>query len=278
MERDSAARNSRTPVFPTALDRGLDVLESVLAESPETGLGAIASSTGLPKPTVHRILGVLVRRGYAATAGHGRYGPGAQVFTSAGLAQEAWDYSRVARPLLEELRSNTCDTIHLGRRLGDEAVYVDKWEGSRPFQMTSGIGMRLPLHCTAIGKAILAFAADRDQLLSRLRLDDRARRTITDLGDLVVELDSVRRRKFALDNEENEDGVLCVGAPVFDYRGVVVGAISVSAPAFSFKEEDARALAPLIIEAADEVSLALGAPRALLLNSPREPSLAACAP
>jgi DNA-binding IclR family transcriptional regulator len=106
-------------------------------------------------------------------------------------------------------------------------------------------------------------------------LDDRTRRTITDRGDLVVEIGTVRLRKFALDNGENEDGVLCVGAPVFDYRGVVVGAISVSAPAFFFKEEEARALAPLVIEAADEVSLALGTPRELLLNSPGEPSLAA---
>jgi DNA-binding IclR family transcriptional regulator len=265
VEFDSGAQNTIERVLAlTALDRGLDVLESVLADAPETPLAAVATRTGLPKPTVHRILGILVRRGYATSAGNGRYGPGPQVFAGAGFANDALRYPGLTGPHLQRLRASTSDTIHLGHRLGDEAVYLDKLDGSRPYRMASVIGMRLALHSSAIGKAILAFAADRDSLLGRLNLESHTRKTITDLPTLVAQLGVVRLCGYAIDDEENEDGIRCIGAPVFDYRGDSVGALSVSAPALAFTTQDAISLAPELIAAADAVSSAIGGTRGAL--------------
>jgi DNA-binding IclR family transcriptional regulator len=259
MEGSSAQRNpSRPRPGTTALDRSLDVLESILANAPEVRLATVAAQTGFPKATVHRIIAVWARRGYVASTRRGSYGPGAQLFTAAGMAHAALDYSRVALPLLSRLRDYTDDTIHLGLRLGDEAVYVHKLEARRPYHMVSVVGMTLSLHCTAIGKAILAHATDREQVLRRLRLEERTSQTITDRGKLKADLNTARRRGFAIDDEENEEGVRCVGAPVFDYHGEVVGAISVSAPAVVFSLDQAIALGPHLIETSTAVSLALG--------------------
>jgi DNA-binding IclR family transcriptional regulator len=127
--------------------------------------------------------------------------------------------------------------------------------------MASIIGMRLALHSSAMGKAILAFAADRDPLLGRLNLASHTRKTITDLPTLVAELDAVRLRGYAVDDEENEDGIRCIAAPVFDYRGDSVGAVSVSAPAVAFTTQEAISLAPEIMAAADAISSAIGGAR-----------------
>lgn len=261
MEARSVPRNDPAQGKPlSALDRSLDVLEAVLAEAPDAALASIAVRTGLPKPTVHRILGVLTRRKYVTAIGRGRYSPGVKVLTAAGLAHAAIDYTRVVYPHLQRLREHTVDTIHVGLLLGDHAVYVAKFEGTRPYRMVSAVGMRLALHSTAIGKAILAYAPDRNQLLDRITLEAHTLKTITDVPVLQAALDEVLRRGFAIDDEENEEGVRCIGAPVFGYRGEILGAISVSAPAIVFTLTDALALAPEVMAAANAVSMELGAP------------------
>lgn len=244
---------------PTVLDRGLDVLEALLAEAPSASLDSLAARVGMPKPTLHRILATLVRRGYAVQTLRGTYGPGAQVFTGAGWAHRAIDYSQISRPFLQQLRERTNDTVHFGLRIGDEVIYTEKLEAHRPYRMVSRIGTRLSLHCTAIGKVILAYSSDSATLLETLSLPRHTSNTITDMTVLAEALHSIRLHGFAIDDEENEDGVRCVGAPVFDYRGEAIGAISVSAPAILLDSNAAVALAPEVIAAAGGLSVALGA-------------------
>jgi IclR family acetate operon transcriptional repressor len=128
--------------------------------------------------------------------------------------------------------------------------------------MASKLGDPLQLHCTAIGKAILANlpAERRDELLQGHSLPRRTENTITSHSKLKAELRDVRRQGFAHDDEENEVNVRCVGAPVFDAHADVIGAISISAPTFELSKEAALALAPAVMEAGRSVSLALGAP------------------
>lgn len=254
-----------------ALDRVLDVLESVLQSSTEASLAEIASRTCLPKPTAHRILGGLATRGYVSSLRHGHYGPGPQAFVLAGLANAVRDYAVIARPALDELRLHTDDTIHLALLVGKEAVYVEKLEGNRPYHSASKIGLHLPLHCTAIGKAILAELPGPvcEEFLRALPLPRRTQGTLTDVSQLRDELEVTRARRFAIDDEENEVGIRCVGSAFLDHHGAVVGAVSVSAPAFTLSVADAMDLGTDVLEAATTVSGALGAPLTQLRVPPR---------
>lgn len=225
-----------------------------------TTLADIAAHAGLAKATAHRILAGLARRGYVDAYERGRYGPGPQTFVLAGMANAVHDYAAIAGPAVRELRAHTSDTIHIALRVGDVAVYIDKSEGKRAYNSASKVGFPLPLHCTAIGKAILAALSgpDLDELLGRLPLVRRTPRTITDPSALRRELAATRARGFALDEEENEATIRCVGAAFRDFRGRVLGAISVSGPTFMISTEEAIALGPCVAGAAASITAALG--------------------
>lgn len=277
MKVHSMERNSSRGLIPSdALNRVLDVLESVVKNGSDTTLAQIAAHAAVPKPTAHRILMGLARRGYVRSWEHGHYGPGPQVFVLAGMANAMRDYAVIARPALGELRTHTKDTIHLGLLVGEEAVYIEKLDGDRPYRMVSKLGMHLYLHCTGIGKAILAALPDpvRDELVERLPLPGRTPRTLTDRSALRKELVLTRARQYAIDDEENEAGIRCVAAAFRDHNGVVVGAVSVSAPAFLMSLGQATVLGPAVLKAANEVSLALGAsPRSFITAPPTRQAL-----
>lgn len=243
-----------------AVERTLSVLEAL---GRPRRLAEIAELTALPKPTVHRILQVLVARGFARDEDGGVYAAGPRVLTVAGEALSELDLATAARPLLRELQAHTGGTVHLALRTGDEAVYVEKVEGDEPYRMASRVGGRLPLHSTAIGKAVLGHLPDgeRDELVARLPLERRTEHTLVDPGALRAELERVRAQGYALDDEENELGVRCVAAPISDNRGRVVGGLSVSSLVYVLSRADAERLAPEIVRAAGELSQLLGAPR-----------------
>ncbi len=243
----------------TAADKTLDVLEALAEHS---RIVDIATTTGLRKPTVHRILQTLVERGFARTNGQGDYVGGPRVLSLAGKLLQRLDLAQQARPLLHDLQVRTGWTVHLALLSGDEAVYVAKLEGDKPYHLASQVGMRLSLHCTSIGKAILAAMPDAEvrAVMARTGMPARTPNTRTDVAALLDELSAVRTRGYAEDHEENEDGVCAVGAPVFDHAGQVAGAISVAAlvhlPANGSVDERGR----MVMATAETVSGELGAP------------------
>jgi len=246
----------------SSIDKALAVLEAVAEHH---RLTEIAAAAGVSKSTAHRILQSLVEWGFARPDGSGGYEPGPRILTLAARAMSRFDPARQAAGALRALHDRTGHTVHFAIRDGDEAVYVEKLEGRRPYQMTSRVGMGLRLHSTAIGKAILARLPDEEVLAiaARTRLEPRTPNTLTSDEDLLADLAAVRARGYALDDEENEPGVRCVAAAVFDHTGRVLGGISVSALALDASREEMEALGPEVVAAAREVSLALGAPAAV---------------
>jgi IclR family acetate operon transcriptional repressor len=234
------------------------VLES-LAE--ERRLSDIARGTGLPTSTVHRILQELVALGWAREDADRGYSLGARLLALAGRASDDSDLARAARPALRALCERTGYTVHFGVRSGDEMVYVDKLEGRRAYRMRSRIGLSVPLHCTAIGKAILAALPDEEVRLiaQRTGLPRRTPHTLGSIDNLLAHLATTRARGWALDDEENELHTRCLATAVVDHRGVAIGAVSLSALVFDFDRERVRRLAPLVMQTAREVSAALGA-------------------
>ncbi|MEU4447635.1 IclR family transcriptional regulator [Actinosynnema sp. NPDC050801] len=240
----------------SAAEKTLSVLEALADHS---RIADIADASGLPKPTVHRILQTLVRRGFARADGRGGYLGGPRILSLAGRFLQRLDVAEHLRPTLRDLQERTGWTVHLALLSGDEAVYVAKLEGARPYHLASRVGMSLRLHCTSIGKAILAALADDEvrALVRRTGLPARTGRTITDQDALLAELAVVRERGYAEDHEENEAGVRAIGAAVFDHGGEVVG--GVSAAALVDLAEAPRDLPELVVRAAAEMSRALGA-------------------
>jgi IclR family transcriptional regulator, acetate operon repressor len=244
----------------SAADKTLYVLEALADHS---RIADIAAASGLPKPTVHRILQTLVRRGFALTDGRGEYVGGPRILSLAGRFMQRFDLAERVRPILRELQERTEWTVHLALLSGDEAVYVAKLEGAKPYHLASRVGMSLRLHCTSIGKAILATMPDAEvrALLRRAGMGARTPHTLTDEDLLLKDLAGVRRRGYAEDHEENEAGVCAVGAAVFDHTGQVIGAVSAAALVYLAEEEGwAAARGNLVRQAAVAVSHTLGAP------------------
>lgn len=234
----------------------MTVLEA-LAE--HTRVADIAKGTDLPKATVHRILQTLVRHGFARTDGQGEYTGGPRILSLAGRFLQRLDIAEQVRPILRDLQERTGWTVHLAVLSGDEAVYVAKLEGAQPYTLASRVGMSLRLHCTSIGKSILATMADDDvrALVARAGMPARTENTHTDVDALLADLAGVRTRGYAEDREENEAGVRAVGAAVFDHTGSVLGAVS--AAALAYQDEPTQARGALVKQAAADVSRALGA-------------------
>lgn len=242
----------------SAIAKMVTVLEA-LAE--EHGISGIARRTGLPVSTVHRILQELNQLGWVRNDGEQGYLLGARLLSLAGQAADSDTVARVAHPVLNRLSEQCGYAVHFAVRSGDEAVYVDKVEGQRAYRMRSRIGLAIRLHCTAIGKAVLAnLAADEVRaILSRTGMPAMTPRTITNPGKMLDHLATVRAHGCAVDDEENEDGIRCVGAAVVDHRGVTIGGLSVSGLAFEVDADRVQQLVPLVRNAADTVSGLLGA-------------------
>lgn len=245
----------------SSIDKALAVLEAIAEHHRVTDIAAV---TGVSKSTVHRILQSLVEWGFARSDGSGGYEPGPRILTLAGRVMTRFDPARQAADALKALHERTGYTTHFAIRSGDEAVYVQKLEGRRPYQMPSRVGMSLRLHSTAIGKSILAHLAEDEvrAIAERTGLSPLTPNTLTTTEALLEHLVRVRASGYAVDEEENVPGVLCVGAPVFDHTGQVLGGISISALAMDMSRADLELLAPEVVKAAREVSLALGAPGA----------------
>lgn len=254
------ADDGSTARVANSTTKTMHVLEGLLLSDGSAQLADIARRCSLPKPTVHRILQTLVADAYVQADGEGRYAAGPRLLVLAGRVLQRRDYQSVGQPILRTLQSRTGHTVHFAILAGHEAVYVDKVEPREAYQMASRVGMRIPLHCTAIGKAVLA-ASPRDYLEDHLRsvsLTKRTDRTLVTKAALRDEMARIREVGYAIDEEENEANVRCVGAAVVDHLGHAIGGISVSSLTFRLPPEEAHSLGPVVRAAAQEISTAMG--------------------
>jgi DNA-binding IclR family transcriptional regulator len=241
----------------TAIGKVAAVVEALASER---RIADIAKATGLAGSTVHRILRELVDLGWARDDGERGYLLGARLLSLAGQASNRNTLSRIAHPILRDLGARTGHTVHFALLSGDEAVYIDKIEGRGSYHMRSRIGLAIPLHCTAIGKAILSSMSDEElrATLDRTGTERRTEHTITDRAALVAHLAVVRKRGYAVDDEENELHTRCIGTVVIDHRGLPLGGISLSALAFDLARERVDRFASLVVAAGAAVSQAIG--------------------
>jgi DNA-binding IclR family transcriptional regulator len=170
------------------------------------------------------------------------------------------DVRERAEPFLRRLVVETGETAHIALLSGGEMLSVINVESRKKLRTPTTVGGRTPVHCTAVGKAVLAYLPDHELelLLARLRFERFTRRTITTRRALRAELDRVRALGYAVDNEEIEEGLRCVGAPIRDSAGRVAAAISVAGPVFRMTDERLPELSRSVVEAARDLSADLG--------------------
>lgn len=243
-----------------SVDRAMAILDILEAAGQGLGVTEIGARVGLHKSTVYRLLATLARRGYVEQdPDTERYALGLRLIELGGAVLDRLELRDLARPFLKRLMETSQEVAHLVVLQGGEVVYIDKVECPGPIRMYSQLGRRAPAHATAVGKAILAYLppAEAEAIINR-GLARRTPYTITDPDRLRAELALVRQRGYAFDNEENELGIRCVGGPIFNHRGKVVAAFSVSGLAVRMAQEKMEKLAALVRRTSQEISAKLG--------------------
>ncbi len=252
IRRDGSARAS----VSSTVSKAISILD-ILAFKAEAGvsLAELCTLVEIPKSSTHRYLVTLQELGLAERKSDDRYYLGTKIIELAGAYLLKSDLRSDSQEALNDLSEMTGETVHLAVPSGTEVVYIAKVESKHALSMFSHLGARLPMHCTALGKAILAFSS-RHELHSVLTepLITRTPNSITSVEALQDELALIRTRGYAIDNEENEMGIRCVGAAIFDYTTRPIGAISVSAPSARMDERRCNLLGPLVQRAAQKIS------------------------
>jgi IclR family transcriptional regulator, KDG regulon repressor len=241
--------------------RALTLLEALGDRGGEIGIADLSKRVGLHVSTTHRILGTLIERGYARqNPDTGRYALGAKALHLADSYLGQVDLRRVARSILERLSRETGETANIVILDGREVLYLDKAESHQTLRIFSRIGHRAPLHCTAVGKVLLAYRSkeEADALLGAGPLEALTGHTITSPSQLRQELDKIRDQGFALDREECEEETCCIAVPIRNARGGVEASLSISAPAVRLTPRRMEELIPLMIRTGQEVSVQVG--------------------
>jgi DNA-binding IclR family transcriptional regulator len=242
------------------LDRTIGVLQAVADSETDLPAADIARQLRLHKSTVHRLLVVLESYRLIKKGPEGAYGLGTRLIELGECAIARLKLSEYAEPHLRELAEQTGEGAHVTILNGSELLSIAHVEGRWALHSLTRTGQRTQIHCTAAGKAVLAFLSDEacDDLLGRLQLKRNTRRTMVKPSAIKMDLMRVRELGYAVDDEEFEEGLRCVSAPIFDHRGHVVASLSMAAPVFRLRKERVPQVARLVVAAAQGLSDDLG--------------------
>ena len=242
-----------------SVERIFQLIESLAAHPAGAGLQRLAQDTDLAKSTVHRLLASLVSLGYAAQDENGRYRLTLKMFELSSGIVNSMDIMDVAKVHLERLAQRTGEAVHLVIRDGQDIVYIYKTE-SGPMRMSSRVGLRSPLYCTGVGKAILATlpADEVTNIWQHATPQKLTAHTIVEFDALQAQLAEVRTNGYAIDDEENELGVRCVAVAIPGVGGRADSAFSISGLAPYMTPERIRRIATLAQDARTDIMADLG--------------------
>jgi IclR family KDG regulon transcriptional repressor len=243
-----------------ALERAFDILELLSKEQHGLALTEIGNRLELHKSTVYRLLYVLKQRGYIEKTPQGHYRLGLEFIELSSLFLNNLELKTEAQPVLRELSGRTGNTVFLATLLEDQVVYIDKMETFNSLRKYSIIGRRAPLYCTALGKAMLTGKSDAEirELFGGRNLAAFTPGTLTDVERIVQEVSRTRERGWSIDDQEYEQGLRCIGAPISDYRSQVIAAVSTSGFVSMIPEHKIEELAAYLKKAALDISRRMG--------------------
>ncbi len=240
--------------------RAIKILESFNSEQ-GMSVTEISKRLKFPKSSVHEILATLVTEGILEKDyNNNNYHLGLKLFELGNKARSNLEIRRIATPYLKRLNTELDETVHLTVLDNWEVLYIECFESTKRLRTYSVIGVRAPLHCTAVGKAIMAFLpqADIETIIRTKGLQRFTENTIAERELLLEELEKIVHNGYAIDNMEHEEGVRCVGAPIRNYYGAVFASISVSGPSQRIKTEKVPGIAKMVISITGEISKKMG--------------------
>jgi DNA-binding IclR family transcriptional regulator len=246
--------------FSQTVLKALLVLECVADADRPLSAAEVAKLCKISRPTAYRLLSTLAVRDYVTQVNGPYFRLGTQALSLSKKLLDSIDLPDLARPYLRELGDATNETVYLSTLQDAEILYIAKVESTQSIRTSCFIGTRNNLYSTSMGKAVLAFlpAAEQARLIEQIDLMPLTSKTIVNRDALVEELANIRKRRYAIDDEENEAGVRCVGAPIFDRTGRVIAAISVSAPAYRFSIHHVEEVSSLVLDITSTISARLG--------------------
>lgn len=244
----------------SSVANSIRLLTSFSGEEEELGITTLAGRLRLAKSTVHRLAATLTSAGFLEqNAETGKYRLGVALFELGALVRRRMDVANEARPKLRELLEKTGETVQLGIVDHYSVLYVYEMESPRAIRMAAAVGGRAPLHCTAVGKVLLAFQApDFVKAVIERGLTGYTSKTATRREAVLAMLDEVRSREHAVDDEESESGLRAIAAPVRNHAGAVIAALGVAAPVQRMSKKVMQACVPSVMDTANAVSARLG--------------------
>jgi IclR family KDG regulon transcriptional repressor len=243
------------------IDRVFQILDLLAENKGDLGATELAQRLELHKSTVHRLLVTLEQHRFLQkNPENAKYRLGWRLFELGALAVSRVELHSMARPHLDALVRKTGETAHVGVVTGGELISIASVEADRNLRLPGTVGRRSPLYCTSQGKSILAFSVEAvaAETIRSIQFKRYTQNTITTAARLKQELERVRKCGYAVDNEEFENDLRCIGAPVFNHEGQVVAAISIAAPTYRVGGREIPRLAAVVITASKELSAALG--------------------
>ncbi|WP_273699581.1 IclR family transcriptional regulator [Actinomadura graeca] len=241
-----------------SLERAFELLEHLADAGGEMALSELTEVSGLPMPTIYRLMRTLVSHGYVRQEPSKRYALGPRLIRlgeGASRLLGTW-----ARPVLSRLVDDVGETANMAVLEGDEAVYVAQVPSKHSMRMFTEVGRRVQPHCTGVGKALLSQLPDQRvrEILTRTGMDAHTPNTFTDPETLITELARIREQGYAVDEEEQEIGVRCIAVPL---RGApALTALSVSGPSARMTRETVIDVVPIMRDAAERFTKELGPP------------------
>lgn len=244
------------------LESGLDIVEYLIERATPAGVTELAAELDMDKGNVHRLLKVLVARGWVVqNADTRRYTPTAHIVGLAGSLLRKLDLRSAAEEVCARLQEETGESVHLSQVTTSGPVYILQRRPAHRVSVATEVGARPPLHATSTGKSIAAYV-DEKQLTAWLvdPLEAFTFRTLTSMEALQRDLATVRERGYAIDDEEFNPGVRCVGAPIFGLDGDVIGCVGISTPTQRVSIDRMGSLASAAVNAAREITANMGGP------------------
>ncbi|MBV7672216.1 IclR family transcriptional regulator [Streptomyces halstedii] len=245
-----------------AVTRALDVLELFLESDGTLSAPEVTRRLQLPRTTVHELLTTLAARSYLVTVPEqpGRYRLGVRTYQLGSRYAEQLDLAAEGQQVAREVAETCGETVHVAILEDTEVIYIAKVDSTHAVRMVSAAGRKLPAHCTAVGKLLLAALpeAELDARIEGRALAAMTGHSITDAAELRAALTAARKRGVAVEHRESNPDVSCVAAPVRDRSGRVVAALSISVPVIRWSEEREDELARLAVGGADALSGRLG--------------------
>ena len=243
-----------------AVERALAMLEAVAQDSEGLSNADLSRKLQIPKSSASYILRTLENQGYLNRDANGKYRVGLKILSLSRGALSGIDVREVALPIMRHLVEKTSLTCHLAILDGPEAVYIEKVEPPGFIRMDTWVGRRMRIHATSVGKALAAFIPQErlQKIVSERAMEKRTPKTITTLPRLLKELEKVRTQGYAVDDEENNLGARCVGAPVFNQQGAIEASVGLSGTIGQVNAQTMPRIVEALKDAARHVSMQLG--------------------